>query len=407
MCRCKSSCRCAGGACSSVKDASGESSPVCQGEGVKAKSAEPTQPYLEYREKTVGERPQEDDDKDERMIVHRVRHKMEAIKCGCKSWFCPTCAVGQGVKFRERLMKVLETFEWVQMWTLTVDPSLYESEKECYLAVKGQRMISELMRALKERGYLATGRFIYFVEWHKSGWPHFHLLVDSKFIPHSVVKEIWNSNRPADAGPVLHAESCDCIECGGIGPVKLRPAFGSVRFSKGQFNSVFHAACYATKYLTKYPEHGYPRWVLECNTRVIRRYGVSRGFWGEMKARKEPKGRTSTKSERRVIDQLQDCGREVAVVQHETVYYSDQTVEHKRRFVALGNRDEKESTRRFMKRCGLDPDVKCQEISPEQAEMIITGWTGGVRFATRAVPEHVGKTPAPVVPFSDDGRRAA
>ncbi len=38
---------------------------------------------------------------------------------------------------------------------------------------------------------------------------------------------------------------------------------------------------YASKYLTKYPENGFPDWVMDATYR-IRRYSTSRGFWGKL-----------------------------------------------------------------------------------------------------------------------------
>jgi len=55
------------------------------------------------------------------------------------------------------------------------------------------------------------------------------------------------------------------------------------------------AACYATKYLTKVPEHGFPRWVLEFEGR-IRRHEKSRNFFA-VSAHKNPYGHDNTCSE--------------------------------------------------------------------------------------------------------------
>ena len=65
----------------------------------------------------------------------------------------------------------------------------------------------------------------------------------------------------------------------------MGPGFGSLRFTKKYEGpeSAERAARYVSKYLTKYPQHGYPAWVLDARYR-IRRYSASRGFWGESAA---------------------------------------------------------------------------------------------------------------------------
>ncbi len=192
------------------------------------------------------------------------RHN-EVWQCGCRSRFCPRCCVGLGLSLRERLIPILETFTGLMMWTLTIDPELFESPELAYDYVRERRAISNLVRALKGRGLLHSDRYFYVVEWQKwTEMPHYHLLVDATFIDFRMVCEVWNRNRPGWAGPVEGA----------------RPGFGSVRFSAPEFENHIHAAHYACKYMIKHPEHGYPDWVLDRKGNTPR-YGTSRGFWRE------------------------------------------------------------------------------------------------------------------------------
>lgn len=206
--------------------------------------------------------------------------RFELVACKCKCRFCPDCAKRLGLVLRERLKSVLATFQSVQMWTLTIDPTLFGDEEEAYRYVRNKRAISELVRALKKAGHLKTERYFVVAEFHKSGWVHFHLLVEASFIPFELVCEIWNRNRPADLAP----------------PDGKRPGFGSVRFSvgkgsrKGEFVNFHHAANYVVKYLTKSPSDGWPDWVLKFDGQV-HRFQTSRGFWGEpAKSKQEIKG---------------------------------------------------------------------------------------------------------------------
>ena len=116
------------------------------------------------------------------------------------------------------------------------------------------------------RNLLFTRSYFYVIEWQKmTEQAHYHVLYDSKRIAWSVLLDSWSKHRPPDAGPVRGR----------------RPAFGTVHFNAPKFGQAIHAARYATKYLIKYPEHGFPDWVLDMGKeRRIRRYGVSHRFWG-------------------------------------------------------------------------------------------------------------------------------
>ena len=192
--------------------------------------------------------------------------RYEVRPCRCKSRFCEHCCRAEGLKLRERLLPVLRTFTNIQMWTFTIDPSLFSSPQAAYEYVKKKRCISEAVRALKARGYLHSGRWFCVVEWQKdTEMAHFHLLLDASYIPFEAVCEIWGRFRPKTAGPVEGN----------------RPAFGSIRFSQGDFvGGAEHAAAYACKYVIKHPEHGYPDWVINGRHGQIHRYTTSRGFWG-------------------------------------------------------------------------------------------------------------------------------
>ncbi|WP_013630137.1 rolling circle replication-associated protein [Rubinisphaera brasiliensis] len=215
-----------------------------------------------------------------------------ALASTCRSWFCEKCCLGLGLQRRALLYDVLKTFGACQMWTLTIDPLLFASPLESFLYVRKRRSISELVRALKKGGHLLSRRYFYVVEWQKNTeMPHWHLLVDARHIPFDDVCEIWNRNRPKYLPP----------------PCGDRPAFGSVRYSAPKFSNAMHAANYATKYLIKHPEHGYPPWVRDFNGR-IQRFGTSRGFWpkSDMPA-KESQRYEPTDADRMIASHRPEC----------------------------------------------------------------------------------------------------
>jgi len=202
-----------------------------------------------------------------------------------------------GHNLRARLIPELEKFQGLIMVTLTIDPELFPTGKKAYRYVMKNRCISLLKQQLERWGYLNSGRYFYVVEWQKeTEFPHFHILFDSNYIPWDRLLEAWSKHRPEDAGLA----------------VGNRPAFGTVLFSAPKFASAVHAARYATKYLVKIPEQGFPEWVL--GMRKIRRYGTSRGFWGtksERRSDKPKRKRVDTKTTYK--ERIAHCGNGVDV----------------------------------------------------------------------------------------------
>lgn len=190
----------------------------------------------------------------------------------CRSWYCSHCCKGKGLSVRRKLIKALGQFQAVQMWTLTVDPSLFDGDPQAaYEYLSAKRCVAELVRTLRDQGLLLSDRYFYVIEFHKSGFPHIHIIFDAKFIAHRAIQDRWDLFRPSWVGPVQGK----------------RPGFGMVRFSqrsdgkRTEFESPEHAANYACKYLIKHPEEGYPEWVLNSKRRIVR-YRSSRGLFNAL-----------------------------------------------------------------------------------------------------------------------------
>ena len=99
--------------------------------------------------------------------------------CGsrCRRHVCKRCGgivglqLGEGLKeaFKRQQIEHKCTGD-VQMWTLTVDPKKYLSPEQAWEDVGEHRRIGELMRAMGVEFYA------WVLEWHKSGWPHWHVI---------------------------------------------------------------------------------------------------------------------------------------------------------------------------------------------------------------------------------------
>jgi hypothetical protein len=155
------------------------------------------------------------------------------------------------------------------MLHLTVDPTLFGSGLDAYQWVRQHRGIGGLVRNLKRKGVVLSGRYFCVIEFHNvehGGWPHWHILVEASFVDVYLLQVLWGRLRPK-----------------GIPLVKGRPPFGIVRVTAGrEFTNRAHAANYATKYVIKPPKDGWPQWVREFDGRIPR-YSASRGFWGTSK----------------------------------------------------------------------------------------------------------------------------
>jgi hypothetical protein len=184
------------------------------------------------------------------------------------------------------------------MVTLTVDPTLFSSPKAAYLYIRERRAIARLRQDLYRWGFLHSKSCFYVVEFQReTEQAHFHVLLDASFIPKHDIDRAWSKNRPESAGPV----------------VGDRPAFGTCRFSAPNFADARHAANYATKYLIKWPEHGFPDWVLDMGSdKRVMRFSASRGFWDNpprSKPQKDPTEKKPRAPARTYRERQGDCGK--------------------------------------------------------------------------------------------------
>lgn len=186
-----------------------------------------------------------------------VSTRFYAAKCKCRSQFCSDCSLAHCVSWREKLRPVLRDWYGVSMLTLTVDPSKFTDPESAYREVQRKRSVAEMVRRLEREDWVRSRKFCYALEFHKpenGGWPHYHVLVESRFVPHGELKKSWKH------GHVW------------------------VTATRGKMSSD-HAVNYATKYVAKAPE-GFPDWVLDFKGN-LRRFSVSRGLVESRKSKKK------------------------------------------------------------------------------------------------------------------------
>ena len=231
-------------------------------------------PLLELKGNTVDNSAEEGPEKWDRESVEHV-----LVSCTCRSRFCPDCSTRQGIALRIRVKAAMAHWEAVQMWTLTIDPKLFTGGKrevgeQAFRYVRDKKCISEWVKSLHRDGYLISNEYFCVVEWQKNGMPHWHILLHTKRIPHEHASQKWNLQRPRTPEQIAERKR-------NTG----RELFGHIFFtSQNGHKSVEHAVNYSTKYVIKYPENGFPDWVLDFEGRIDR-YSASQKFFTRNQSR--------------------------------------------------------------------------------------------------------------------------
>ncbi|MBL9214405.1 MAG: hypothetical protein JNG83_02905 [Opitutaceae bacterium] len=155
---------------------------------------------------------------------------------------------------RRKMVKRLEArgFPWLKGWlffTLTIDPDKFAGPVEAYEA--GKDRIRRVIHELRERGY-DIKRYASKLELQENGWPHWHLLVDTRrFIAEDMLQDIWGH--------------------GFVDVKRIKPTKWTYLF----------------KYVVKGNE-GIPQWVLDYPKR-IRVFQTSSGFFSSPSPSREKK----------------------------------------------------------------------------------------------------------------------
>ena len=222
--------------------------------------------------------------------------RVVALPCKCKSQWCSDCCLGVAVKLREKLRPVFKRWPRVSMITLTVDFKVFESPEAGFHHIHKRRAVTEFLRKMYRAGLLETPEFLKVIEFHKKddGRIHYHLAV--------VPTEKWYgkmNSRRANGGKSWLIENW-----------KWGGAYESTRDKNGNEFDPEKAMNYLTKYIIK-QEVKPPEWLLKSKFN-FRKYETSRGLFGEIKSRTEPKG--GTRKTRSIEERIADCGTNTVIV---------------------------------------------------------------------------------------------
>lgn len=108
----------------------------------------------------------------------QVDHEIIINKCRCDSVWCPQC-------FKYRKVKVLHSrindrLDWrsTRHLILTIDRHNFKDGEEAYLHITQKKAIPQLIHNLKRSQGITIRDYVWVLEWHKDGFPHWHVFVD-------------------------------------------------------------------------------------------------------------------------------------------------------------------------------------------------------------------------------------
>lgn len=100
----------------------------------------------------------------------------KALKCRCRKSWCPSCSKHTVIKaFREHVT----SWDWrcVRLLTLTIDRQQFETPEQAYDFISKKKSIPLLFHDLNRTCKAGVVDWVKMTEWHKDGFPHWHILV--------------------------------------------------------------------------------------------------------------------------------------------------------------------------------------------------------------------------------------
>jgi len=106
------------------------------------------------------------------------------VSVTCKTWSCPPCS-----RSKIRRLATLTALACPnKLLTLTVNPALYSSPREAFDATAVR--VPELIRSLRVKH--APIEYLRVTEQTHKGFPHYHLMVRSAYLPQGLIKKVWS-----------------------------------------------------------------------------------------------------------------------------------------------------------------------------------------------------------------------
>ena len=109
------------------------------------------------------------------------------IRLNCKTWACAYCGPRKAWRYKQAIRVIAERHSLTRFLTLTLDPSKIEGDPVRYL-----RRVFNKFRVSLLRKFKCTVTYIAILEFHKSGIPHLHVLID-RFVRQQWISESWSA----------------------------------------------------------------------------------------------------------------------------------------------------------------------------------------------------------------------
>ncbi len=108
-------------------------------------------------------------------------------RVNCKCWDCPYCGPRRAWVYRNAIAAIAEQLSLCRFFTLTLDPKKIQGDPIRYL-----RRCFNHLRVYLHRRYGKSPTYISVLELHKSGIPHFHIIID-RYIEYEWLKQAWEA----------------------------------------------------------------------------------------------------------------------------------------------------------------------------------------------------------------------
>jgi len=107
-------------------------------------------------------------------------HRVNLRKHSCRSVWCPVCFKNMKKRGAAAITERLLTMDWrrVRVVMLSVDRSKFASAEDAFLYIREKKSIAQLVHNLNRTMGKGILDWVWFLEWHKDGFPHWHMVVE-------------------------------------------------------------------------------------------------------------------------------------------------------------------------------------------------------------------------------------
>ncbi|GAB6098009.1 hypothetical protein JCM14469_42630 [Desulfatiferula olefinivorans] len=103
--------------------------------------------------------------------------RLVAMKCACGASWCPVCSKQ---RWAPGVAERLNEFFWrsTRQIVLTIDRNQFTSGQAAYEYVKEKKLLPQLIHNLRRTKNIVIHNWLWVLEWHRDGYPHWHLFVE-------------------------------------------------------------------------------------------------------------------------------------------------------------------------------------------------------------------------------------